>query len=92
VRECRDYALERLRRCPQAVEMLGDGIDGKRAGWACGNGEIQGGMERASWSIPVRGKKASGRYEYSYDRFEGSVRFAGRLEVDGRSLDMTQCH
>lgn len=85
-----DYALERLRACPAAVELLGDGID-TTWGLSWGSTESRGNMERASARIPVAGSKGSGAYHYAADRIGGNIRFSGMLEVGDKQIDIGSC-
>lgn len=85
-----DYALERLRACPAAVELLGDGID-TTWGLSWGSTESRGNMERASVRIPVAGSKGSGAYHYAADRVGGNIRFSGMIEVGDQQVDIGTC-
>ena len=85
-----DYALERLRACRLAGETLGDDIHFSY-GISCGSFESQGGLERASVTLPVAGSKARGTYSYSADRVGNNIRFAGSLEAGGRAIDVGTC-
>jgi len=85
-----DYALERLRACPAAVELLGDDIK-TTWGLSWGSTESRGNMERASVRIPVAGSKGSGAYHYAADRVGGNIRFSGMLEVGDKQIDIGTC-
>jgi hypothetical protein len=85
-----DYALERLRACPAAVELLGDDID-STFGLSLGSIESQGGLERASVSLPVAGSKARGTYDYSADRVGSDIRFSGAVSVGDVTIDVGTC-
>lgn len=85
-----DYALERLRSCPEAVTLLGDDID-TTFGLSWGSTESQGNMERAAVRIPVAGSKARGAYHYAADRIGGNVRFSGMLEVGDKQVNVGNC-
>ena len=85
-----DYALDRLRACPAAVELLGDKID-TTYGCSWGSTESRGNMERASVRIPVAGSKASGAYHYAADRVGSNIRFSGMLEVGDKQVDIGTC-
>jgi hypothetical protein len=85
-----DYALEKANACPVAVELLGGEIE---AGWwpGCGSTEVGGGMERTSWSLPVKGPNGTGTISYSYDGVGSSVRFSGQLEVGDTTINLGSC-
>jgi hypothetical protein len=85
-----DYALQRLRACPAAVELLGDDID-TTFGLSWGSTESQGNMERAAVRLPVAGSKASGAYHYAADRIGNDIRFSGTLEVGDAVVDVAKC-
>ncbi len=76
-----DYAIDRLRANPRARDLLGEDIHRSTFGWACGTVKIEGGLERSSWTVPVEGSRARGRYEYAVDMVGGDVTFSGRLRA-----------
>lgn len=85
-----DYAIQKLRACPKAVELLGDDID-TSYGCSWGSTESTGNTERASVRIPVAGSQASGAYHYAADRVGSDIRFSGMLEVGDQRVDIATC-
>jgi len=85
-----DYAMERLRACPKAVELLGNDIN-TSYGCSWGSTESTGNTERASVRIPVAGSKASGAYHYAADRIGSDIRFSGMLEVGNQRVNIATC-
>ncbi len=85
-----DVALEQLRDCPTAVELLGDEI-GITYGISYGSSETSGGLERADVTIPVAGDKSRGTFHYSIDGVGNSFRFAGELNVGDETVDIGRC-
>jgi hypothetical protein len=85
-----DAAMELLKKCPEATAALGDNIE---VDWwpGCGSMEMNGGMERTSWMLPVRGSKGKGLLYYHYDGTEGVHSIGGMLDVDGEEINLGLC-
>jgi hypothetical protein len=87
-----DEALAALARCPTATELLGGGIAQSPLGFACGSSQSGSGGGRANWSIPVRGDRASGDYQYRAGKTETGWQVSGAwLEVQGRRIQVVPC-
>lgn len=86
-----ELAMQRLEACPAAVEALGPNVR-SAVGVGCGQTEISGAYGHASWSLPVRGDTARGRYAYSAEKHGGEWTLTGAwLEVDGTDIDIATC-
>ena len=86
-----DYALERLAKCEEAVELLGEPVG---RGWWPGMGHFESageGMTRASWRLPVKGSRASGTLSFNHTRTGGTHTFSGSLTVDDTTVDVGLC-
>lgn len=85
-----DHAMDKLRACDQATQLLGDSID-ITYGISYGSTETSGNYEEAYVTIPVKGSKNRGSYSYSGLRRGNSLEFSGTLDVDGQTVDIGTC-
>ncbi len=85
-------ALQRLRACPRAQELLGDSIGPSFIGLSCGSAETSGSFGEASWRFPVAGSKARGAYSIVAERRGGPWQFhQAELTVDGQTINVLTC-
>lgn len=85
-------AFAKLRECPLAVELLGDGIGFATFGCATGSAEGGGGGCDADWSYPVSGSRDRGTYYFNARQRGGRAwQVAGVLEVGDRRVDVGAC-
>lgn len=85
-----DHAMDKLRACDQATQLLGDSID-ITYGISYGSMETSGDYEEAYVTIPVKGSKSRGSYSYSGLRRGNRLEFSGTLDVDGQTVDIGTC-
>lgn len=84
--------MRRLETCPAAVAVLGDDVRPAVVGWSCGNAESSGAMGHASWTLPVRGSRGSGTYQFAVDRHGGPWNvLAATLTANGQTIDVGSC-
>jgi hypothetical protein len=84
--------MDRLRACPEARGLLGDGIGESYFGCSCGQSETGGGTGNAAWSIPVSGSRGRGTYAYTVEEHGGRWTMTeASLESQGRSIDVLAC-
>lgn len=87
-----DVVMSRLRACPQAQQVLGDDIGPAYVGMSCGSAETEGAFGRASWSMPVRGTKARGTYQFAVEKRGGGWQMlSGSLSAGGQVVDIASC-
>jgi len=90
-----DVIVSAAASCPEAREALGDDIRIGYVGVACGStkvGDTDVGYDVAKWRVPITGSRSSGVYHFvAIDEGNGWVMARGTVEVDGQSIDISQC-
>lgn len=84
------YAMDALRECPRASELLGEDIHAAY-GWGCGSLEEGPAGAHSAASIPVAGDKDRGEFTYQVNIVGGMTNFSGALVVGDVTVDMTEC-
>jgi len=87
-----DVVMERLRACPAAQAALGDDIRPAATGMSCGNAETSGSTGHASWSMPVKGSRGRGTYQFTVNKMGGPWQIqSATLTVDGQMINVATC-
>ena len=89
-----DLAIETLKKCPRARQLLGDDVGPAWIG--CTQGSSQGGCdsENAHWSTSVAGSKGSGDFAWAAQETDGKWIIKGAwLRVSGSDeIDIVKCN
>jgi len=81
-----------VRRCPRAVELLGDDAHPARLGMACGSTKISGDSGSASWRMPFTGSRGRGTISSVAYKRDGDWQLDGAvLEIGAEKIDILAC-
>jgi len=81
-----------VRRCPRAIELLGDDAHPARLGMACGSTKTSGDSGTASWRMPYTGSRGRGTISFASYKNGGDWQIdRASLEIDGEEIDILAC-
>ena len=89
-----DLAIETLKQCPRARQLLGDDVGPAWVGCTQGSSQGDCSSENAHWSTSVAGSKGSGDYAWAAQETNGKWIIKGAwLRVSGSDeIDIVKCN